>query len=58
MARLQRRRFEDTQDIRIAGRGRVEVVELDDRVVARITWQPGWRWSQDVKQIVGTQYCQ
>lgn len=38
--------------------GRVEVVELDDRVVARITWQPGWRWSKDVKPIVGTSYCQ
>ncbi|MEO8626337.1 MAG: adenylate/guanylate cyclase domain-containing protein [Candidatus Limnocylindrales bacterium] len=44
--------------MRIAGRGRVDVVELDDRVVARITWQPGWRWSIDVKPIVGTEYCQ
>jgi class 3 adenylate cyclase len=58
MARLQRRRFEDTQDVRVTGRGRVEVVELDDRVVAKISWQPGWRWSVDVKPIVGTQYCQ
>ena len=31
---------------------------MDDRVVARITWQPGFRWSVDVKPIVGTQYCQ
>lgn len=58
MARLQRRKFEDTTDIRVTGRGKVEVVELDDRVVARITWQPGWRWSVDVKPIVGTDYCQ
>ena len=58
MARLQRRRFDDTPDVRITGRWRVEVVELDDRVVARITWHPGWRWSVDVKPIVGTQYCQ
>jgi class 3 adenylate cyclase len=27
-------------------------------VVARITWQPGWRWSVDVKPIVGTDWCQ
>lgn len=44
--------------MRITGRGRVEVVELDDRVVAKITWQPGWRWSVDVKPIAGTQWCQ
>jgi class 3 adenylate cyclase len=58
MARLQRRSFEDTRDVRVTGRGQVEVVELDDRVVAKITWQPGWRWSVDVKPIVGTQFCQ
>jgi class 3 adenylate cyclase len=58
MARLQRRRFEDTRDVRVTGRGQVEVVELDDRVVAKITWQPGWRWSVDVRPIAGTQYCQ
>jgi class 3 adenylate cyclase len=58
LARLQRRRFDDTQDVRETPRGRVEVVELDDRVVAKITWQPGWRWSVDVKPIAGTQYCQ
>ncbi|HEY5488917.1 MAG TPA: adenylate/guanylate cyclase domain-containing protein [Candidatus Limnocylindrales bacterium] len=58
MARLQRRRFDESQDVRVTPGGRVEVVELDDRVVARITWQPGWRWSVDVKPIAGTQYCQ
>ena len=58
MARLQRRRFDETPDVRVTGRGKVDVVELDDRVVARITWQPGWRWSVDVKPIVGTDYCQ
>jgi class 3 adenylate cyclase len=58
MARLQRRRFDESQDVRVTPRGRVEVVELDDRVVAKITWQPGWRWSVDVKPIAGTQYCQ
>lgn len=39
-------------------RGRVEIVELDDRVIARHIWQPGWRWSIDVKPIVGTNSCQ
>src|SRR5512141_1626224 len=58
MARLQRRSFEGTKDVRVTGRGRVEVVELDDRVVAKITWQPGWRWSVDVKPIAGTEWCQ
>jgi class 3 adenylate cyclase len=58
MARLQRRRFDATQDVRVTPGGRVEMVELDDRVVAKITWQPGWRWSENMKPITGTQFCQ
>jgi class 3 adenylate cyclase len=58
MARLQRRRFAATQDVRVTPGGRVEMVELDDRVVAKITWQPGWRWSENMKPITGTQFCQ
>jgi class 3 adenylate cyclase len=34
------------------------VVSLDDRVVGRMTYEPGWRWSVDVKPIAGTQSCQ
>jgi class 3 adenylate cyclase len=58
MARLQRRRFAEPDDVRIIPHGRVEVVELDDRVVGRMTYAPGWRWSVDVKPIAGTQSCQ
>jgi len=58
MARLQRRRFDESQDVRITGRGRVEIVELDERVIGKLVWDPGWRWSVDVKPIAGTQYCQ
>jgi mannose-6-phosphate isomerase-like protein (cupin superfamily) len=57
VARLQRRRFEETQDVRVTGRGQVEVVELDDRVVAKITWQPGWRWSVDVGRALRQTSC-
>jgi class 3 adenylate cyclase len=58
VAQLQRRRFSDSQDVRTTGRGRVEVVELGDRSIARLVWQPGWRWSVDVSPIAGTELCQ
>jgi class 3 adenylate cyclase len=58
VAKLQRRRFSDSDDVRVAGRGKVEIVELGDRVIARLVWPPGWRWSVDVKPIAGTQWCQ
>src|SRR2546422_580710 len=58
MARLQRRRFADPDDVRTVPHGRIDVVELDDRVVGRMTYEPGWRWSVDVKPIAGTDSCQ
>jgi class 3 adenylate cyclase len=58
MARLQRRRFTDPDDVRAVPHGRIDVVELDDRVVGRMTYEPGWRWSVDVKPIAATDSCQ
>jgi len=58
VARLQRRRFSESADVRRFPRGRVDVVELDDIVVGRMTYEPGWRWSTDVKPIAGTPTCQ
>jgi len=56
--RLQRRRFADSSDVRTLPRGRIDVVELGDTVVGRMTYEPGWRWSVDVKPIAGTTTCQ
>ena len=56
--RLQRRRFSEPADVRRFPHGQVDVVELDDVVVGRMTYQPGWRWSVDVKPIAGTEQCQ
>ena len=57
MARLQRRRFSDPADTRVFPRGKVDVVELDDIVVGRMTYEPGWRWSVDVKPVAATDQC-
>ena len=58
MARLQRKRFSAPAEVRTFPRGKVDVVELDDVVVGRMTYEPGWRWSVDVKPIAGTDTCQ
>jgi class 3 adenylate cyclase len=58
MTRLQRKRFSEPAEVREFPRGRVDVVELDDVVVGRMSYEPGWRWSVDVKPVVGTDRCQ
>ena len=34
--------------------GHLEVVNLDAGAVGRATFEPGWRWSEHVKPIAGT----
>jgi class 3 adenylate cyclase len=56
--RLQRRRFSEATDVRRFPHGQVEVVEMDDNIVGRMTYEPGWQWSVDVKPIAGSDSCQ
>jgi hypothetical protein len=38
--------------------GQMESVTLDDMTCTRVRLQPGWKWSQDVRPLVGTDSCQ
>jgi hypothetical protein len=38
--------------------GQMDVVTLGDFTLGRGTFEPGWRWSDDVKPIAGTDSCQ
>jgi hypothetical protein len=37
--------------------GHMDVVTLGDFTLGRGTFEPGWRWSEDVKPIAGTESC-
>jgi hypothetical protein len=41
-----------------AGHGHADVLNVDGKTVLYGTFEPGWRWSQDVKPIAGTDSCQ
>jgi hypothetical protein len=55
---LQKREFSEPDETRPAGRGHGEIVSLGQATFAKITLEPGWRWSTDVKPIAKTQSCQ
>jgi hypothetical protein len=50
--------FESPDEVRSPDKTRVEVVDLAGTKAARITFQPGWRWSECVKPVVGGDSCQ
>jgi len=40
------------------GKGQAKVVELAGHTVGYGTFEPGWKWSENVKPIAGTSSCQ
>ncbi|WP_395657816.1 cupin domain-containing protein [Nocardioides sp.] len=38
--------------------GHMDVVTLGDFTMGKGTFEPGWRWSEDVKPIAGTESCE
>jgi hypothetical protein len=50
--------FTDPDEVREGDNWRLELLNLAGGAqVGRITVQPGWRWSQDVKPVAGTDLC-
>jgi hypothetical protein len=45
-------------EVRKFTHGRVELASLGEMAIGRITLEPGWKWSNDVKQIVNTNSCE
>jgi quercetin dioxygenase-like cupin family protein len=58
MAELEKRSLDQPDETRAVDKGSAEVVELEGATVMRTTFQPGWRWSESVKPMVGTDSCQ
>lgn len=58
MPRLQYKSFATPSEVRTFPKGHAEVVRLDESVVGRAVYEPGWRWSTDIAAIVGTASCQ
>ncbi len=58
MASLEARSFDSPDEVRSPERTKVDLVHLADADVSRLTFEPGWRWSDHVKPVAGTETCQ
>lgn len=51
--------FDRPDEVREGENWRMELVHLAGGAqIGRITLQPGWRWSEHVKPVAGTELCQ
>jgi hypothetical protein len=58
MSGIESKTFDKPDESRQPDKTRVDVVKLGDAEAARITFQPGWRWSDCIRPVVGTDSCQ
>jgi hypothetical protein len=58
MAKMVKKSFDAPEEVRPIEKGKLEVVDLGGLKSMRATFQPGWRWSECVKPIAGTDSCQ
>jgi len=58
MGSMQRKSLDMPDETRTLPNGRTDIWNLGDFVVGRIVFEPGWRWSKDVKPIAQTEWCE
>jgi hypothetical protein len=55
---MDKKSFDKPDESRTPSKTRVDVVHIGDVQAARLTLEPGWRWSECIKPVVGTDSCQ
>jgi hypothetical protein len=58
MAGVDIKDFSSPDEVRRPERTTVELVKLAGGEIGRYTFQPGWKWSECIKPVVGTDTCQ
>ena len=58
MSSYEVKSFSKSTEVRKFERGKVELVNIAGGTVGRFTMQKGWRWSDDVKPVVKTEWCE
>jgi hypothetical protein len=58
MAGVQALDFDSPDETRAPEKTRVDVVRIGGTTAGRFAFEPGWRWSECIKPVAGTDSCQ
>ncbi len=58
MAKPEQKSFASPDETRTFGFGKVDLLKIGGSEIGLLTLQPGWRWSDHVKPIAGTELCE
>ena len=52
------KRFEAPDETRVFDKGKFEIVRIGGMTIGRASYEPGWKWSEDVSPQAGTTLCE
>ena len=55
---LKAKNMDAADETRTFDNGKIDIVHVDEVTAGRFALEPGWRWSENIKPIVGTDSCQ
>lgn len=58
MAQAEQKAFDKADETREFPNGRLDLVQIGESEIGRLTLYPGWRWSEHVKPVAGTEWCE
>ncbi len=58
MATAEHKDLNTPDETRTFEKGKIELLNIGGGQVGRLTLEPVWRWSQHVKPIAGTEWCE
>lgn len=54
---IEAKNLDTPEETRAFDHGRIDLVTIAGVTVGRAQFEPGWKWSNDVKPIAGTESC-
>jgi hypothetical protein len=55
---MQKKTLNSPDEVRTFEKGKLELASIGKITFGRAVFQPGWKWSESVKPIVKTEYCE
>ena len=57
MGKMAKKNIAAADEVRIFPKGRLELVKVGGVVFGKVTLMPGWKWSESVRELAGTESC-
>lgn len=57
-SQLQHKSFDAPDETRTPPKAKMEIVKFGDMSIVRMICEPGWKWSEHMRPIAGTESCQ